>query len=65
MSERPAQLTYLYQLAEKKWGEEGAARQSYQYLMDGTDTRTPREFLEDISGFDEEVKADEAALSAL
>ncbi len=40
-------------------------RRAYQYLFDNTDTRTPREFLEEISGFEEEVKADEAALSAL
>ncbi len=65
MSNRAAMLTNLYAQAERRRGEEETMRRAYQYLFDNTDTRTPREFLEEISGFEEEVKADEAALSAL
>lgn len=55
----------LMSRAFEKDGAEATYQSIYQYLVNPEDTRDPKQFLEDISGFGEAVKASEDVISQL
>ena len=62
---QPEMLKALYARSVERWGEEEVSARIYSYLVDDEDIRSPRQFLEELCHYEEEVRADEEALAAV